>query len=626
MNKNIGLLKVGRIDYIAVLPVKKLRTKTNMNRADSPEGGRGVVLSPGALFFTHVMDWPAGVQAKDLPALAALALEDVSPFALDALAWGFCSDAASQTLFLYAACLPRMSAAGQEQWALATHVYPAFLPLIASRAQKTGAESLALAPQWELLQVGGEVLLLERTAGSRWPHRIYTEALENEESAQAVFSAAARLLVKAGFAATVAAGIEALGDIGFWQFAGAKEGRRHEIRFTLQGVDGSAAKRIMAEATLPKSGANVVTEPRQGASDSEEGATGQPIAAGLPVADSWVDTLLVGEEALWQADVRTESFITLARKSRIASQRLWCGLCVAAGVAVLLVVALLVFWGLGSMLKTRTQRIAAQASQVERIRQDQDLLMRMRQFSAEPFEPFSLIGVLKATKPDPIYFDSIELIGADSVVVEGQGPTVDAVNAYVRALEQGGGFRSARQARMSLKDGASVFTLYLQYLGKPAPAQPTVADRQSTARSRQGGAAAVAGRQAAGGSSSTLIDPQALAEAEEILDFVELQATQGEGGMRLLVAPELAEDDELQNPFPSELPARAVETSGGAVVVGGRQAANPSAAIEEVLAEDADSDTSVTVISVNADGTEETQTLFVDPLVLEPASATFVED
>lgn len=594
-----------------------------------------MVFSHGTLFFTHVMDWPAGVQAKDLPALAALALEDISPFALDALAWGFCSDEASRTLFLYAACLPRIHAAGQEQWALATHVYPAFLPLLAPRVQKTGGERPAAAPERELLLAQGEVLLLERAAGSRWPQRIHAEILEDGENAQTVFAAAARLLVKAGLATSTAAAQEKLGDIAFWQLAQAKEGRRHEIRFTLEAVNGSAAKRIAAEAVLPASGVKRTTRAEQGA---PERATDAPAAAApttavpapaaatpaaargaaLPLTGFLLDTALAGEEALWQADLRTEGFIGRARKSRIASLRLWYGLCAAAVVAVLLLLALALYQGLGSTLETRVQRIAAQTPEVERIRQDQDLLMRMRQFSAEPFEPFGLIGALKATKPDPVYFDSIELIGADSVVVEGQGPTVDAVNAYVRTLEQGGGFRSARQARMSLRDGVSVFTLYLQYLGKPVQEEQAEGAGQAGLAARQGaaqagGAGVSTGEPAADGAQNAPADP--LVEVEDILDLVELQDAQGGGAVRVFVTPALAEDEdeESQTPFPSASPVRASASGSGAVIVGVPQNVNAAA---DAPGQDADEPEPLTIISVDADGVEQARALLVDPTVL----------
>lgn len=418
-----------------------------------------MVFVPGSLFFTHVMEWPQGLVGADLTAFVALGLEEVSPFALDSLAWGFCCDEASRTLFLYAACLPRIGTGEQEQWPLADHVYPAFMPLLVKREQAPEAPAHA---RRELLQTPGEIVLLEYAAGSRWPHRLDAAPVDAQGPHSKVLAAAGRLLARSPFTAASApaaalpsTGAQAnaatgspLGEVPMWRLLAAERNRRGEVRFTLEQPDTAESASADAKPAL-------------------------------------LHSVLTGEEALWQADLRDEGFIALARKRRILDLRLWYALCAAAAAAVLLVVLWLAFVWLGSVLEARTTTLAAQGPAVERVRQDQDLLMRMRQFSADPFEPFSLIGALKSTKPETIYFDSIELSAPDSVSVEGQGPTVDSVNAYARGLELSGAYRAARQARMNLKDGASVFTLYLQYLGQPAdeppPVQPLARLRRSTA-------------------------------------------------------------------------------------------------------------------------------------------------
>lgn len=554
--------------------MKVLRPKNVTTDTASPEKAQAVIFSSGALFFTHVTQWPPGVQSKDLPALVALSLEDISPFALESLAWGFCSDEESRTLFLYAACLPRISSAEQEAWPLAQQVYPSFLPLVADRsgapatelpqagsaggtgtttaapwqttesvAADTGAfaaasvregrgagasaagsvpsarsdssasadftdsdsagsdftgsglagsRSVGFLPERELLLVGSEVLLLERGQGARWPRRIHSEqidaAAEDGLTPQAVLEAAAGLLVRARICKDHASAHALLPQLPFWQLEQTALGRRNEVRFLLRGFSGTASPALsVTAAPVVSDAASVTAGTAAPAADvvsggfensataangtTEENANTASDVAGNGGESAVLQTALVGEEALWQADLRTDDFIAITRKRRLADLRLWYGLCAAAAAAVVLLVLLLAFGWLGIALKERAATLAAQAPAVERIRQDQDLLMRMRQFSADPFAPFNLIGTLKSGKPDPIYFDSIELSGPDAVLVEGQGPTVDAVNAYVRVLEQGGGFRAARQARMNLKDGASVFTLYLQYLGQPEQAQ-----------------------------------------------------------------------------------------------------------------------------------------------------------
>lgn len=482
-----------------------------------------MVFCPGALFFTHVIDWPQGLEGADLAAFVALAIEELSPFALDSLAWGFCCDEAQRSIFLYAACLPRISAAEQEQWPLAEHVYPAFLPLL---GQREGRQEAAAQARHELLLTSDEVLLLGYAAGSRWPNKIIAESLgEQEQPAQsAAFATAAKLLVKARLAPDVGSARAQLTKIPFWQLEAVADGKRGQMVFVLgdlhaatgsassNGAEGKSATQgesAVVQGEVRAQGESAVVQgesTRQGVVTAAQGESTARRNSTAAAGAARLRTTLIGEENLWRADVRDEAFIALARKERATGQRLWYGLGAAVAVAIVLLVLLLVSFWLSSLLQKRSATLGAQTAAVERVRQDQDLLMRMRQFSAEPFAPFSLIGALKASKPAPIYFDSIELSGPDAVVVEGQGPTVDAVNAYVQSLEQSGFFRAARQTRMNLRDGASVFTLYLQYLGEP-PKLPQEAAAAQTAAST-----AVAGRQT-GGTDAAL--PVSTAEDDE---------------------------------------------------------------------------------------------------------------
>lgn len=498
--------------------MKRLRSQHKTAAAEPRVSRPAVVFCSGALFFTHVMEWPTGVAEKDLGALVELALEDVSPFALESLAWGFLADAPTRSVLLYACCLPRVGEAEQSAWQNAGHVFPAFLPLLARRLPRTGgaaADTASGSPatasgsaangtgvatavsgagstdtgeavEYELLLNGAEVILLEREAGHCWPRRIRVEALGTESSpasadvaetgSGAATAAAAEAPVT--FAAAQAAALRLLAAAGadcsaalaspapvvppfvpFYRLQTVVEEKRGQLRFVL--ADAASAN---AFATATTAAEPTAAEP----------------AAAAPAAPAplQLQTALESEEVCWQADLRSAAFIALARKRRKSDVRLWHLLCAAAAGAAVLIALWLLHWGLGFEVRQRIALLAVQSPAVERVRQDQDLLTRMRQFSAEPFTPFGLIGGLKGGKPEAIYFDAIELSEPDAIVVEGQGPTVDAVNAYVRSLEQTGDFRAARQARMSLKDGASVFTLYLQHTGsgkKEAAAVPPAA-------------------------------------------------------------------------------------------------------------------------------------------------------
>lgn len=531
-----------------------------------------MVLTPGSLFFTHVAHWPEGVQGGDLTALAALTLEDVSPFALESLAWGFCCDEASRTLFLYAACLPRISPQEQEQWVGALHVFPSFLPLLAERGEGTAAT--ATLPQYELLLAGSEVLLIERASGSRWPRRVRSELISLPADAPAAVSAGAepegeapapdaagaeallreaalaaawRLLRQAGAASLPqstqsTAGASLPAGVPFWQCETISPDKRGAVRFALRAFGGSAEQAPVTAAPLAASAA--------------KGGSGATLV-----------TRLASEEACWLADLRSEPFIADLRKRRKADLRLWYVLGGAVLAAAVLVLLWLSFWGLGLLLERRSGVLAAQSTAVERVRSDQDLLTRMRQFSAEPFAPFSLIRALSDGKPPAIYFDAIELSGPDSVTVEGQGPTVDAVNAYVRTLEQSGRFKQVRQARMNLKDGVSVFTLYLQYekpLAGQSSAGGAAGSAQEGAGAASGSAAGVSAAAAAGaagsgaGLSASGNGDAGAAELGELIDLTDMSPADGAPA-----APAAGV---------SAASAQRAAPAGGAVIVGGASA------------------------------------------------------
>lgn len=92
-----------------------------------------VRILPAELFFVERIEIPSALETGELDDFAELSMENLAPFPLEQMNWGFLCDSQNQTLVLYAALKDRLKRAGYE--ALEDHIWvlPDFACLLGAR-------------------------------------------------------------------------------------------------------------------------------------------------------------------------------------------------------------------------------------------------------------------------------------------------------------------------------------------------------------------------------------------------------------------------------------------------------------------------------------------------------------
>lgn len=86
------------------------------------------VFVPANLLFRKIVELPSPLNGSELDAFVTLSLEEHSPFPVEQLAWGYFRDA--DRLLVFAMAKAQLPPAILDEWDNASHLYPAFLPLL----------------------------------------------------------------------------------------------------------------------------------------------------------------------------------------------------------------------------------------------------------------------------------------------------------------------------------------------------------------------------------------------------------------------------------------------------------------------------------------------------------------
>jgi len=94
--------------------------------ADSPQP---VLVVPGHLFFVERIDLPAGLESPEIDDFAELSLENLAPFPVEQLYWGYLHSKSAGSILLYASFKERLKAQGFEAIESYLWVLPDFATL-----------------------------------------------------------------------------------------------------------------------------------------------------------------------------------------------------------------------------------------------------------------------------------------------------------------------------------------------------------------------------------------------------------------------------------------------------------------------------------------------------------------
>lgn len=374
---------------------------------------------PGCHFFTTCAPLPAGTAERELPGLAALALEADSPFADEQLARGCYAARAAGGLVVFAA-LRRKFAAQQETWARAGFVVPDFATWLPRAETASGIV---------ILETAEAVTALEFAPGSALPRRIVSRPVPAEPGGEeSVALARERVLAR----------IEL--------------GGRRVRRYRLNAVPCTVKGRRF-----------------QFNWEQQEGSAAKPEPVVLTAAQ------------LWAMDVRDPAFLRQKRRDFQWNHRAW-GALVGLGVAAALL-AVAEFGLLGGRLlnAAREARAEAQAPAARRAEADSDIVARLAGYIDRKPQPLELLGAVNDVRPRAIYFTKVSVEGGLQMVIEGATSSLAEVNEFESALRRAPAVAAVEVKNTRAREGGGTFQLMLSFRAgaplAPQPATPTPTPR-----------------------------------------------------------------------------------------------------------------------------------------------------
>lgn len=403
--------------------------------------GAALVLVPGSAFFVRGVEIPEGLPEKELRGFAELTVENLSPFQIEQLHWGYWRHPESQRLLLFAAYRERLRHLGYDGLESAAHVFPSFL--IGAQTETFGQPTI----QWVLEGRCLSAVFFE--ANEPVPVLVRNHDL-TELSAAAIQDAQELLRKNPPFTAET------------FREESPVTGGLHRLQAD-QSVEFALFDGFAGVEPVPSSADDAPAE------ELTEAPLNRRPDTTLPFAATRIDC--------WAADIHDTALVRKLQQNRNLSARLWWVYFGAAAAAVLLLLGELAILGGGFWLKQMQQTIGAQAPQVARIQSDDSLLRVLQQAETEGLRPFHMLASVNTVRPPPIYFTDIwtDEENPNSIRIEGLARDVTMANRFadrVNSLPQVSD--AALDPSGSGAQGAE-FSLFVEFLAgsfepKPEPA------------------------------------------------------------------------------------------------------------------------------------------------------------
>jgi len=360
------------------------------------------ILIAGHHFFTDAVALAPGTAARELPALAALALEQESPFGAEQLAGGRYEAPAGGGLVVFAA-LRRKFAAQQENWAKAGFVLPDFATWLPRGTAQ---------PCIVVLETAEAVTALEYAASSALPQRIVSRPVPAEPTgAEGVALAREQVLAKI--------------------VPGGRRVRRYRLTDTPCTVKGSRYHFHWEALDF--------------------------------VPEKSVESGAFAPAQLWAMDLREPEFLLTKRRDFRWNRLAWgtlVGLGVAAGCLILAEAGLL---GAQVWLRSRQTRIDAQVPAARQAETNHDIVERLSGYIDRKPQPLEQLAYVNDLRPRSIYFTKVSMEAAGQMVIEGSTAALAEVNEFEAALKRSGAFTSVEQKNTRAREGGGTFQLALVF-------------------------------------------------------------------------------------------------------------------------------------------------------------------
>lgn len=356
-----------------------------------------VLLLPSHLFFVRSLDLPAGISAEEVPSFVELSLEQISPFALNQLYYGYYLPADASRVLIFAAYRKQLSIYEDESWTAADLVLPEFASALGLSRE---------APTLVFLQNDFELTAVYWAQGSEVPDRIVSRRREADEEAAAPPAA------------------------------------YEELRRKLGPLPADLSIRKLDKPRGRFHDKNLVFDLRQEGEEKEVSAE-------------------IARPVCWALDIRDKGFLQTTRRAQRQNRLIWTGvLGIFAAFAALAIFEAALFAG-EKILDAREARIQELEPEVNRIMQEEELAVRLEELHGERLLPFEMLSFLNQYRPPSIYYTRVSTDGVRSFEIEALTPKSQDVDRFQRLLEENDALESVeiRGLRLRARDGRSSFVV-----------------------------------------------------------------------------------------------------------------------------------------------------------------------
>jgi len=375
-----------------------------------------VLYVPGEVFV--VANVPSALHIKDQLSLAKLELEQLAPFSLEQLNWGFFTFPGEEHMLLYAAVKDRLKSLGSNKLEKSYYVFPSFLCGLTGHVFQQKTVRFLWCDQTL------SCLLFE--ANQKLPSQIHSLCLGSEPNREVVWSQVGSLSTKYQKQGYVIEDGVVIHKKTMTASAGAVSAFLQKIRF----VDDSHP--------------------------TELALSWQPPALCL------------------MADIRDEAFKQVQLKSR----RIHYYLNYFVGFLVIFMVLCILFeivYGISYlMLWLKQNTIKDQTVKVEKVIENQNLMEHIEHVYGHDLDPFDRLQELNRLRPKDLYFTQFNLETLFKAEVKGFGASIDQVNEYAELLKEQPEFTQIQLNDVQTRQGKVQFVLQVYFNTSPKKFEPAV--------------------------------------------------------------------------------------------------------------------------------------------------------
>lgn len=377
------------------------------------------VLVPGSWFVTRSFAVPEGLKGKEIEEFAELSVEEISPFNLEQLNWGYFFSEASRRVFIYAAYDQKLRPFMAES-ELYDYAFPDFSQTFGLKfARPTLIFLIHEATLCGILLPANDPVPQTVVGITRDPESTVEDLdLAKLRITQRIRSQLARLPES-----TLANPVADFGEV--------------EVSDQIYTRDGEF-KASNADAAIGLVPYN--------------GESGTPWQVAIPHSTT-----------LWEMDIRKADSKELLFKRH--GWNLWFWRASVAVILLFLVLALAEFGlaGLGKWNERKLQVAMRNQPLAEAVQQKADMLAKIEQITTNQLLPFEMLDAVNQLRPSTIYFTRFTAEGTNTLQVEAISTDIASISGYERSLREEPFVRAVEISNNRVANNTATFRLRVEF-------------------------------------------------------------------------------------------------------------------------------------------------------------------